>query len=68
MQTPVLLTTPELADLLRLKPSSIAAALCRRGEVAGVRPIKIGRMVRWPLAEVQAAIAGAPRAGREPQS
>jgi hypothetical protein len=43
------LTTEELAELLRVKPQTIRAGLCRHGHYFGVRPAKApnGRLL-WP--------------------
>lgn len=43
------ISTEELAGLLRLKPQSLRAALCRDGHYFGLRPRKMpnGRLL-WP--------------------
>lgn len=43
------ISTEELAALLRLKPQSLRAALCRDGHYFGLRPRKMpnGRLL-WP--------------------
>jgi hypothetical protein len=44
-----MLTTSELAEILRIKPQSIRAALCVGGSYFGIRPQKLpnGRLL-WP--------------------
>lgn len=48
------ISTEELAALLRLKPQSLRAALCRDGHYFGVRPRKLpnGRLL-WPADAVE---------------
>lgn len=48
------ISTEELAALLRLKPQSLRAALCRDGHYFGLRPRKLpnGRLL-WPADAVE---------------
>lgn len=48
------ISTEELAALLRLKPQSLRAALCRDGHYFGLRPRKLpnGRLL-WPTDAVE---------------
>ena len=48
------ISTEELAGLLRLKPQSLRAALCRDGSYFGLRPRKLpnGRLL-WPADAVE---------------
>ena len=48
------ISTDELAALLRLKPQSLRAALCRDGHYFGLRPRKMpnGRLL-WPSDAVE---------------
>jgi hypothetical protein len=48
------ISTEELAGLLRLKPQSLRAALCRDGHYFGLRPRKMpnGRLL-WPSDAVE---------------
>ena len=48
------ISTEELAALLRLKPQSLRAALCRDGHYFGLRPRKMpnGRLL-WPADAVE---------------
>jgi hypothetical protein len=48
------ISTEELAALLRLKPQSLRAALCRDGHYFGLRPRKLpnGRLL-WPSDAVE---------------
>lgn len=48
------IATEELATILRLRPQSIRAALCRNGHVMGLRPVKLpnGRLL-WSADEAR---------------
>lgn len=48
------ISTEELAALLRLKPQSLRAALCRDGHYFGLRPRKLpnGRLL-WPADAIE---------------
>lgn len=54
-----LITTEELAAMLRIVPQTPRAALCRQGHYLGLRPVKLpnGRLL-WNAAEVERLTAG----------
>ncbi|WP_232624392.1 helix-turn-helix domain-containing protein [Paraburkholderia ginsengisoli] len=56
-----MLTTAELAELLRLSPKTLYKRFCQNGHVFGVKPIKLspgrGGRLLWP-ADSLAQIAG----------
>lgn len=53
------LTTEEFAVVLRIKPESIRASLCRHGHYLGLRPTKLpnGRLL-WDASEVDRVASG----------
>lgn len=53
------LTTEELAAVLRCKPQTPRAALCRQGHYMGMRPVKTpnGRLL-WDADEVERLTSG----------
>ena len=53
------ITTEEMAEQLRLRPQSIRAGLCRKGEYLGLRPVKLpnGKLL-WDAAAVNRLISG----------
>lgn len=57
------LTSAEVAELFRV-PVAHVWRLAREGR-APVRPIRLGRRIRWPTAAVVALLAGAERDGSE---
>lgn len=54
------LTTDELAEQLRLRPQSLRAAICRKGDYFGIRPKKLpnGRLL-WPADTLMQLMEGA---------
>lgn len=52
-------STEEAAALLKIKPQSMRAALCRDSHYMGVRPLKsANRFLLWPANEIQRLAAG----------
>lgn len=53
------LSTEEVATAARMAPQSIRAALCRQGNWAGLRPVKLitGRLL-WDAGEVSRVLNG----------
>lgn len=53
------ITTEEMAEQLRMRPQSIRAGLCRKGEYLGLRPVKLpnGKLL-WDAAAVNRLISG----------
>lgn len=62
MQTnnlPQKLTTEELAEVAKVVPQSIRAAVCRKGHWLGLRPVKLAnRRLLWDVEEVAAVLNG----------
>lgn len=54
------LTTEELASLLRVKPQTVRAGLCKAGHYAGLRPAARlpSRRLLWDAEQVAAVING----------
>lgn len=52
-------STDEAAAVLKIKPQTLRAALCRDGAYQGVRPHKArNRFLLWPAAEIDALTSG----------
>ena len=52
-------TTEEAAAILGVRPQTLRAAICRRGEYYGLRPAKrLNRMLAWPAVKVDAVARG----------
>lgn len=57
VQRPQYLSTFEFALLFRMRPESARQALCDKGHVNGIRPIKLpNRRLLWPSDEVFALL------------
>jgi hypothetical protein len=55
----VRLTTREAAALLKVKPQTLRAALCRDGAYLGARPFKsANRFLLWNAADIERLAAG----------
>ena len=54
------LSTEQLADLFKVKTTSIRVRLCREGSYYGLRPLKLpnGKLSWPPLEDVESAIRG----------
>jgi len=53
------LTTEEVGAILRVRPQTIRASLCRRGHYLGLHPIKLGnRLLRWDARAVERLLDG----------
>lgn len=53
------LSTEEAAALLKIKPQSMRAALCRDSHYMGVRPLKsANRFLLWPAKDIERLAAG----------
>ena len=58
--TPRIYSTAEAAEVLKIKPQSLRAALWRDGHYAGVKPQKLpSRFLAWPADEVDAVVVPA---------
>ena len=51
------ITTPELARAANCKPQTIRKQHCLVGSFHGIRPMKLGRRLLWPVAQVVALLA-----------
>ena len=52
-------STDEAASLLKIRPQTLRAALCRDGHYFGVRPIKLpNRMLAWPCEAIDRLLTG----------
>ena len=53
------LSTEELADVLRVMPQTIRAALCRKGHYLGLIPLKLpnGKLL-WDASDVNCLLSG----------
>ena len=51
-------STDEAAAILKVKPQTLRAALCRDGHYFGIRPIKSpNRFLLWPAEAIEALLA-----------
>lgn len=53
-----LISTPEFALVLGKSTRCIRTLHWRNGSAFGIRPIKIGRTLRWPVLEVAKVLSG----------
>lgn len=52
-------STDEAASILKIKPQTLRAALCRDGAYMGLRPIKrANRFLAWPADGIEALARG----------
>jgi hypothetical protein len=52
-------STEEAAALLKVRPQTLRAAVCRDGHYAGVRPHKLpSRFLAWPADQIDALLTG----------
>lgn len=52
-------STAEAAEILKVKPQTLRAALCRDGHYAGVKPHKLpSRFLAWSADEIDAIVRG----------
>lgn len=50
-------STDEAAAVLKVRPQTLRAAICRDGAYQGVRPLKArNRFLIWPAAEIEALL------------
>ena len=55
----VRLSTEEAAGLLKVKPQTLRAGLCRDGHYLGARPVKsANRFLLWNAADIERLAAG----------
>jgi hypothetical protein len=50
--------TPEFANVLSRSGQTIRKNYCLTGEAYGIRPIKIGNRLLWPVASISALLNG----------
>lgn len=54
-------STDEAAVVLKVRPQTLRAAVCRDGAYFGVRPFKrANRFLAWPADKIEALAAGTP--------
>jgi len=52
-------STEEAAAILKVKPQTLRAALCRDGNYAGIRPRKLpSRFLAWPAEAIERVLRG----------
>lgn len=52
-------STDEAASLLKIRPQTLRAAVCRSGHYAGVRPHKLpSRFLAWPADQIERLATG----------
>lgn len=52
-------STEEAAAILKVKPQTLRAALCRDGHYFGIRPVKLpNRMLRWNAEDIARLLNG----------
>jgi len=52
-------STEEAASLLKIRPQTLRAALCRNGHYYGVSPVKLkNRMLAWPADAIEHLLNG----------
>lgn len=57
-------STEQAAAVLKVKPQTLRAALCRDGHYFGLRPIKCpNRFLLWPAADVEQFVAAGGKGG-----
>jgi len=52
------ITTDEIAFATNHKPQSVRKAYCLTGEYFGIRPVKLGNRLLWPVADVAKLLNG----------
>ncbi len=50
--------TPEYGRAIGKSPQTIRKVYCETGVAYGLRPIKIGNRLLWPVAEIAALLSG----------
>ena len=50
--------TPEFAHATHAAPQTVRKNHCLTGECFGIRPVKVGNRLLWPVAQVAALLAG----------
>lgn len=52
------ITTAEFAKATNKAPQTVRKNYCLTGECYGIRPIKIGKGLLWPVADLQSLLSG----------
>lgn len=52
------LTSAEYAIVTRKESQTIRKNYCLKGECFGIRPVKVGNDLLWPVAEIAALLSG----------
>lgn len=53
-----LIKTPEFAHVFSRATQTVLKNHCLTGECFGIRPIKVGKLLLWPVAEIAALLNG----------
>ncbi|MEA5098529.1 MAG: hypothetical protein VB032_08350 [Burkholderiaceae bacterium] len=48
--------TEEFAKSFSVAPQTVRKNYCQQGECYGIRPIKVGRNLLWPVAEIASVL------------
>lgn len=52
------ITTAEFAHATSKSPQTVRKNYCQQGECFGIRPIKVGNNLLWPVAQTAALLSG----------
>jgi hypothetical protein len=52
------ISTSEFAGALIKAPQTVRKNYCLKGECYGIRPVKVGNTLLWPVAEIAALLTG----------
>lgn len=55
---PKVLTTAEFARAVSRAPQTLRKNYCLTGECFGIRPVKVGNRLLWPVAEIAVLLNG----------
>ncbi len=58
------ITTAEFARATSKAPQTVRKNYCLSGECFGIRPVKVGNNLLWPVARIGALLSGTARLGR----
>ena len=58
------ITTAEFARATSKAPQTVRKNYCLSGECFGIRPVKVGNNLLWPIARIGALLSGAARPGK----
>ena len=55
------ITTAEFAHATSKSPQTVRKNYCQQGECFGIRPIKVGNNLLWPVVATAALLSGGPK-------